>query len=73
MMSGVVVVSDAVSMIISKSSSPTILALFRWLRRSEGTVRRFIVSILVVLPVSDATKQRWTTRIQRKSDDTQWD
>lgn len=72
-MSGVVVVSDAVSMIISKSSSPTIIALFRWLRRSESTVRQFIVSLLVLLPVSDTIKQQWTTRIQRKSDDTQWE
>ncbi|MFM7679445.1 MAG: hypothetical protein ACKO83_11415 [Roseiflexaceae bacterium] len=58
-------------MIISKTSSPTIVSFFRWLRRGEIAVRQVVLSVVLVLPLNDDTKQQWTTRIRRNSEDAQ--
>jgi murein DD-endopeptidase MepM/ murein hydrolase activator NlpD len=71
MMCVIGMVYNAVSMIISKSSSPTIVSFFRWLRRGEIAVRQGVVAIVLALPLNDDTKQQWTTRIRRNSEDAQ--
>jgi murein DD-endopeptidase MepM/ murein hydrolase activator NlpD len=64
-------VCNAVSMIISKSSSPTIVLFFRWLRRCEIAVRQLMLNVLLALPLNETTKQTWATRIKRNSEDAQ--